>query len=138
MIIVGDGVRISSELAQVQLSAGPGARLSIGAGTFINHGAAISARCGITIGERCQIAPHVTILDSDFHDPQDLSAPGKAGPIIIGDEVWISTRAIVLRGVRIGRGAVVAAGAVVTRDVPARTVVAGAPARVIRHLDAAA
>ena len=59
---------------------------------------------------------------------------GKTAPIHIGDDVWLATRAIVLRGVTIGDGAVVAAGAVVTRDVPERTLVAGVPARRIRSL----
>jgi acetyltransferase-like isoleucine patch superfamily enzyme len=75
-------------------------------------------------------------MDSDYHDLNDHSLPGKSSPVKIGDNVWLGARATVLKGVTIGDGAVVAAGALVTRDVPSRTVVAGVPARVIKHLDA--
>lgn len=133
-IRLGAGVRIHAYLARTQLSAGPGACLIIGDDTFINNGAVLSSRSEVCIGQRCQIAPHVVVMDNDFHGVDDREAPGQCAPIHIEDDVWLATRAIVLKGVRIGRGAVVAAGAVVTRDVPAYTLVAGVPARVIRHL----
>ena len=73
-------------------------------------------------------------MDSDFHAVGDLDAPGKSAPITIEDDVWLATRAVVLKGVTVGRGAVVATGAVVTKDVPPYTLVAGVPARPIRTL----
>jgi acetyltransferase-like isoleucine patch superfamily enzyme len=133
-IVIEDGVSIWSHLARTQLSAGPGALLRLGAGTFVNTGAAISARARVDIGRNCQVANHVVIMDSDFHGLVERDRPEPPAPIEIGDDVWIAVRATVLKGVRIGRGAVVAAGAVVVQDVPAYTLVAGVPARVVRTL----
>jgi len=73
-------------------------------------------------------------MDSDFHDTNDLNNEGMSAPIIIGNNVWIATRAMILKGVTIGDGAVVAAGAVVTKDVKPFTVVAGVPAKLIKQL----
>lgn len=133
-IALGDRVSIHSFLARVQLSAGPGATLAVGEGTFINNGAVLSARRAVTVGARCQIATGVLLMDADFHAVGDLSQPGAAAPITIEDDVWLATRAVVLKGVTVGRGAVVATGAVVTKDVPPYTLVAGVPARPIRTL----
>jgi acetyltransferase-like isoleucine patch superfamily enzyme len=133
-IRLGDNVRIHSHLARTQLSAGEGARLVVGEGTFINSGAVLSARSEVRIGARCQIATGVVLMDCDFHGVDDRDAPGITAPIVIEDDVWLATRAIVPKGVRIGRGSVVAAGAVVTRDVPPYTLVGGVPARPIRTL----
>ena len=76
------------------------------------------------------------MLDDDFHaiTVDGVERPSVA-PVRIGDRVWVGTRAVVLKGVTIGDGAVVAAGAVVTSDVPAGTVVAGVPARVVGRAD---
>ncbi|MEM9998211.1 MAG: acyltransferase [Bacteroidota bacterium] len=133
-IEIGDRVAIRSRVATTELSAGPDATIRIGARSFINHGASLSARAGITIGENVQIAPHVVVMDSDFHAVGDLSNAGKRAPIVIEDDAWLAIRSTVLKGVTIGRGAVVAAGAVVVKDVPPYTVVAGVPAKVIRTL----
>jgi acetyltransferase-like isoleucine patch superfamily enzyme len=133
-ISVGEGVRIHAHLSKTQLSAGPGATLTVGDHTFINHGVALSARESVEIGARCQIAPHVTVLDCDYHGVDDRDDGGKTAPVVIEDDVWLGTRVIVLRGVHIGRGSVVAAGAVVTKDVPAHTLVGGIPAKPIRSI----
>lgn len=133
-IALGDNVTVHSFLSRVQLSAGEGARLSVGEGTYINNGTVLSARDEVRIGAGCQIATGVIVMDSDFHAVGDLDAAGKTAPIVIGDGVWLATRATVLKGVTIGEGAVVAAGAVVTKDVAPYTVVAGVPARPIRSL----
>ena len=74
------------------------------------------------------------VMDADFHAVGELDGHGKTAPIMIGDDVWLATRAVVLKGVTVGSGAVVATGAVVTKDVPPHTLVAGVPARVIRSL----
>jgi acetyltransferase-like isoleucine patch superfamily enzyme len=73
-------------------------------------------------------------MDNDFHgvDRRDQAKP--PARILIEDNVWLATRCTVLKGVTIGTGAVVAAGAVVTKDVPPYTLVAGVPARIIRHI----
>jgi acetyltransferase-like isoleucine patch superfamily enzyme len=133
-IRLGDGVAIWSHLARTQLSSGPGAKLSIGDHTFVNTGTSISARKEVRIGSRCQIANHVVIMDSDFHGLEDRDRPEPPEAIIIEDDVWLAVRSTVLKGVCIGRGSVVAAGAVVVEDVPPYTLVAGVPARPVKQL----
>jgi acetyltransferase-like isoleucine patch superfamily enzyme len=93
----------------------------------------LCAALSIRIGERCLIGADVVIVDTDFHalDAARRDAGWTAigcAPVEIGDDVFIGTRAIVLKGVCIGRGAVVGAGSVVTRSVPEFAVVAGNPA----------
>ena len=111
-----------------------GAKLSIGDHTYINRSASIDCTQEITIGDYCAISDNVQILDSDFHP---ITYNGKTStiskPVHIGNHVWIGRSAIILKGVIIGDGAIVGAGSVVTRDVPARCLVAGNPARVIKE-----
>ena len=107
------------------------ALLSIGDGTAIGDRTEIHAGQKVTIGSGCNISWDVCIIDRDYHK---LDGDREAMlPVEIGDRVWIGCRAIVLKGVRIGEGAVVAAGSIVTRDVPPNALVAGNPARVIRE-----
>lgn len=134
LIRLGKGVSIHSFLHRVQLSSGPGAVLDIGEDSFINNGTVLSARQHISIGKRCQVAPHVIIMDSDFHGVEERNGPPPTKPIVVEDDVWLATRSMILKGVTIGKGSVVAAGAVVTRDVPPFTMVAGVPARHVRSL----
>lgn len=127
----------------VCLDIGLGATLSIGAGTYVNEGVRIVCNVGVTIGARCLIAPEVVILDDDGH-PVDwrerhnhwpTTPETRIGaPIVIEDNVWLCQRAMVLKGVRIGAGSVVAAGAVVTHSVPPGVLVAGVPAEIVREL----
>ncbi len=132
-MIFDDEVRVWSNVVQAKLFTGEHGKLVVGKNSRIN-GAHIDASELIQIGCNVRIAPYSIIIDSDFHDIRDHFATGKSKPIIIEDDVWIATRATILKGVRIGRGSVVASGAVVTRDVPPNSVVAGIPAKVIRHL----
>jgi len=103
--------------------------IKLGRGAFINFDTKVMAHQRITIGPRCSISWNVSIMDSDFHKIDGVGSPE---PVEIGEHVWIGAHALVLKGVKIGDGAVVAAGSLVTRDVPARAVVAGAPATVRR------
>lgn len=88
----------------------------------------------IQIGQRVQVGANCTIADTDFHPltaagrAQDFLAGAHAAPITIEDDVFIGMQCLILKGVTIGRGSVVGAGSVVTRDVPAGVVVAGNPA----------
>jgi acetyltransferase-like isoleucine patch superfamily enzyme len=107
-----------------------GAVLSIGEGSFVNHRSELIAHERVEIGRHCLLAWDVQVLDSDSHSVDGLP---HTAPVVIGDRVWIGCRATVLKGVTIGDGAVVAAGSVVTRDVPARALVAGNPARSVRE-----
>ncbi len=109
----------------------PGAQLSLGSG-YLNTGASIACFSRIAIGHDVAIGPDVCIRDSDSHVVCG-SSHSHTLPIAIGDHVWIGSRAMILKGVTIGDGAIVAAGAIVTKDVEAGTLVAGAPARFIRH-----
>ncbi len=109
---------------------GSKAKLVINGFGFMNTNSTLNCFEHIELGNDVAIADNVTISDSDNHsvDGQKVTAP-----IFIKDHVWIGKNAIVLKGVTIGEGAVVAAGAVVTKDVPPYTVVAGVPAKVIKE-----
>ncbi|MCW2990170.1 MAG: acetyltransferase [Solirubrobacterales bacterium] len=131
---VGASFRVDGEQFPVSIGAGPGARLRLGDRVFLNQGVTIWAAERITIGSDVRLADLACVYDTDFHEV----GPGagvRVAPVAIGDDVWIGRGAIVLPGVTIGDHAVVAAGAVVTHDVAARTVVAGNPARPVRELD---
>lgn len=109
----------------------------IGEHTMINRGCRLLAsfhykNVEIAIGNHVAVAPEVCFLAAG-HDYTKLNLPDTAGSIIVGDYVWIGARSIILQGVTIGEGAVVAAGSVVTKDVPAYSVVGGCPARVIKN-----
>lgn len=109
----------------------------IGEYTMINRGCRMLASfhhkdVEISIGSHVAIAPDVCFLAAG-HDYKQLDLPDTAASIMVGDYVWIGARSIILQGVTIGEGVVVAAGSVVTKDVPAYTVVGGCPARFIKQ-----
>jgi len=141
--------RYVSCYAGCSFAIGPKGRVDVGDYTLLN-GALLMAEERITIGKYCLISWNVGIADSDFHpiDPALRRAdavalnpftrrkkrpPIGSRPVTIGDNVWIGMNAILLKGVTVGENSVVAAGAVVSRDVPANVVVAGNPARVVRR-----
>ena len=130
---LGDRVRLDSTQAKLELAAIDGGHLEIGDNVFINFGTSIVAASHVTIGNDSLIGTHVTVMDTDFHRVEDKAWDTSGRPITIGQRVWLGNRSIILKGVSIGDDSVVAAGAVVTRDVPPRTVVAGNPARVVRE-----
>jgi acetyltransferase-like isoleucine patch superfamily enzyme len=108
-----------------------GRRVSFGNGNVINFGCLLDGRkYDIRFGDNISIGPEASIL-SLGHDPQSPSFEDVGGDVVIGDRVWIGYRALIMSGVNIGEGAVVAAGSVVTRDVEPYTIVAGVPARPI-------
>lgn len=109
---------------------GPAHRLSIGERSFLGAGVHLSLHEKITIGDRVVINNGVHLLTAS-HDTEDIGWCMYAKPIVIEDYAWIATKAIILPGVRIGKGAVVGAGAVVSRDIPNFAVAAGNPARII-------
>ncbi len=133
-IRIGWHVSISGTAVRCELIAHPGGVLEIGQGTSINYGTQISAHQYVRIGARCLIGQYVSILDNNYHDIVNHYQLPPSHPVMIGDDVWIGSRAIISPGVTIGDHATVSAGAVVRSNVPARTVVAGNPAQVIARL----
>ena len=127
-----------------------GGRISVGEWCYVGVGTRIWSGASIDIGDRVLISHSVNIFDNLTHPiraserhaqarqifttghPRDIWLDDK--PIKIGDDAWIGACAIVMRGVTVGRGGIVAAGAVVTKDVPAYSIVAGNPAVVVREL----
>ncbi len=114
--------------------------ITVGSDTFIGNGCTLSCANAVTLGARCLIASGVRIHDNDGHPlDTDRRSRGEAitleetAPVVIGDNVWIGANAVILKGVEIGDNSVVATGAIVTRDVPANSVVAGNPARIVDH-----
>lgn len=97
---------------------------------FANSHTQVYCKKSISIGEHVFIAENVVIRDGDAHH---LIGSDRYAPVIIGDDVWIGTNAIILKGITIGDGAVIAAGSVVTHSVPPKCLVAGVPAKVIRE-----
>ena len=108
---------------------GPG-DFCVGDYTHINQGCMFDVRGGIEIGNSVSISHRVSIMTGS-HDVQSKDFAGKNLPVKIGDYVWVGVNATILQGVTIGRGAVIAAGAVVTKDVEPYTIVGGVPAKVI-------
>lgn len=110
------------------------AEITVGANTYLN-GLRVSCRKKVGIGRFCIFAD-CRIMDSDQHgvlpDRWDPEAAVESSPVIIEDNVWAGLGSIIIKGVSIGRNSVVAAGAVVTRDVPPNCVVGGNPARIIK------
>lgn len=145
-VIIGFSTHICGEL----LVFPHGGKIEIGSECYIGEGTRIWSGQHIKIGDRVLIAHNVNIFDNQTHSlsaqernshfrriysaghPSDIHL-GEC-PVIIEDDAWIACMSIILRGVHIGRGAVVAAGSVVTKDVPAWTVVAGNPARFVKSI----
>jgi acetyltransferase-like isoleucine patch superfamily enzyme len=130
---LGDRVRLVSTVARLELVSLPGGHLEIGNNVFINYGTSVVSSAHVQIGNDCLIGTHVMVMDCDFHRVEDKAWDTTGVPIIIEDRVWLGNRAIILKGVRVGHDAVVAAGSVVTKDVEPRTVVAGNPAALVRR-----
>jgi len=128
--VVGAGVKIY-----------PCKYISLADDVSINRNCTISTstsgRSPVKIGSNVMLAEGVKIVGgnheiSDINTPMMLQGEGKQGAIIIGDDVWLGTNTIILTGVKIGKGVVVAAGAVVTKDLPDYVIAAGVPARIIK------
>ena len=145
-VVLGNHV---SCYAGCSFAIGPNGRCKIGDFTLLN-GALIMAEDSIELGSHCLVSWNVGIADSDFHplEPAQRLVDAKAlapfyqdrpprpklttAPVVIADNVWIGMNAVILKGVTIGENSVVAAGAVVTKSVPANVVVAGNPAVVVK------
>jgi acetyltransferase-like isoleucine patch superfamily enzyme len=145
---IGDNVTLNSSNRSYHINMhspvkiyaeGQGTEIMIGADTRI-HGTCLHACERIQIGSKCLIAANTQIFDSNGHDlsfdnvENRLNTKGTTKPVIIEDCVWIGANCLILPGVRIGRGSVIAAGSVVTKDVPPMTLAGGNPAQIIKTL----
>lgn len=117
-------------------------QLRIGDGCFVGHNCTFAIASDVEVGNHCLISGSVRISDFDGHptsarlrrEGETFDAGTRPLPVRIGNDVWIGHGAVVLKGVSIGDRAVIGARAVVTSDVPADVVVAGVPARIVKHL----
>ncbi|MDA0577550.1 MAG: acyltransferase [Verrucomicrobia bacterium] len=145
-LTLGDQVNLSGRSCFYFLHGMPATpAITIGDQTFIGNGCTLAAAREIRIGAHCLISTMVRIHDNDGHplDPgrrlrHEPIRADESAPVIVEDNVWIGAGATILKGVRIGRDAVIGTGAVVTDDVPPGAVVAGNPARVVKVLERSA
>ncbi len=107
-------------MVRSEVVCGPGAKIEIGEGTGFNYGVSIVAHERILIGARCNFGSMVRVRDDDLV---------RRAPVEIGDDVWVAHGALIEPGVKVGNGAIIAAGAVVVGDVRAGTLAVGNPAR---------
>jgi acetyltransferase-like isoleucine patch superfamily enzyme len=113
------------------------AGIRVGDYCLICPGVRMSSAVEIVVGDNCMFATNSYITDSDWHDIYNrVAIVGKSGPVRIENNVWVGDSAIVCKGVTIGENSVIGAGSVVTSSIPANTIAAGNPARVVRPLDA--
>ena len=112
-----------------------GENIMIGRNVFVNHACTFMDRGGITLEDEVLIGPKVNLITTNHPLPPSERRATISHPILIRKKAWIGAAATIMPGVTIGENSVVAAGAVVTRDVPANTVVGGVPAKVLKKLE---
>jgi len=134
-IHVGSQTFFLSEMMPIELITLPGGKLEIGDKVGINYGTSITAQSLVTIGTNCRIGQCCLIMDTDWHTLDDYDKRPPGDPIVLEENVWLAAHVTILKGVTIGRNAIVSAGSVVTSNVRPYTMVAGVPARLIKHLD---
>jgi acetyltransferase-like isoleucine patch superfamily enzyme len=141
-IHIGDDVTIGRNVTLIaSYKASPDPTIKIGDRVYLGYETFMSCADSISVGNRVLIAEGCSIYDNNNH-PIDPDARAKnepitkkdIAPVIIEDDVWIGANAIILKGVKIGRGSVVATGSIVTCDIPAMTVVAGNPAKIVKKI----
>lgn len=141
-LVLGERVRINARTTFSGARNAPSRpRIAIGNDSYIGSRCVLRAGLGLSIGSHVLIASNVVLAGDPGHPLDAVARRTQAAPaedlraITIGDDVWIAEGATVVGGVTIGDGAVVGAHAVVTKDVPARTVVAGNPAKIVKSLE---
>ncbi|MBN2162002.1 MAG: acyltransferase [Pontiellaceae bacterium] len=111
--------------------------ITIGSRTVANNNLQIIANRSVRIGTECLIGELVSIYDSDFHETNPLErmgeSDGKVSEVVIGNNVWIGSRSIILKGTTIGDNTVIAAGSIVAKSIPANVIAGGNPAKVIKE-----
>jgi acetyltransferase-like isoleucine patch superfamily enzyme len=107
----------------------------IGSYCVLSAGVRIRSAQSVRVGDNCMFAENCFVTDADWHDLYHRIYPGKRAPVRIGNNVWLADSVTVCKGVSIGDNCVVGAASVVTRDLPANSIAAGNPARVVGELD---
>ena len=125
---IGENVQV-----QPPLQCNLGNNVKIGNNVSIMYNVLMMSAGGITIEDGAMIAANCSLI-SNNHDPKDRAVI-TCKPVVIGKNVWVGANSIILPGVTVGENAIVAAGSVVTKDVPANTLVGGVPAKFIKHID---
>ena len=138
-IIIGNNVRIGNNGAWfLAPNYYKTPTLTIGDNSIVQFRTLISVENSVEIGKNCHIAGEVIIMDNNSHSIYYINerrlTKDDISPVKIGDYVWLGTRSVIMKGVTIGRGAVVASCSVVTKDVPPMTLVGGNPARIIKQI----
>ncbi len=131
LLSIGSDVNFFSA---AQIKCFEGAEIKIGKNSYFSGPVVIHAKEYISIGEHCSISWNVTIMDSNFHKIK-LDEPISSDPVIIEDDVWIGCNVTILKGVRLGKGSVVAAGSIVTKSIEDNAIYAGNPAKKIGMKD---
>jgi len=144
-IVVGENSKFGFPLAfrfgngNIMLQArSPEAEIIIGRNNWFSNNSSLCAMKRIQIGDDCRIGDCVAMVDTDFHEILPAFRNRSVGvikPIIVGNNVWIGSRAMVLKGVTIGDNAVIGAMSLVTADVPANSIAAGVPAKVLGKIE---
>lgn len=134
-LTIGSRLLFRTSQLRSRIGTGPHGQLQIGERCFVNGGATLYANSAITLGDHCLIGEGVRIDDGNYHQVEEGIEPAII-PITLGRNVWVANNAIILPGVSLGDHSVVGAGAVVTKSFPARSLVAGNPARLVRELTA--
>lgn len=111
-----------------------GKNIHVGEGVFINACCHFQDHGGVTLGDGCQIGHNVVFATLNHDTDPAKRANTYPAPIVLGKNVWVGSNSTILQGVTIGDNSIVAAGAVVTKDVPANTVVGGVPAKIIKQI----
>ncbi|MGF7046850.1 maltose O-acetyltransferase [Paenibacillus sp. DS2015] len=132
-ITIGRNVSFHAKPFPSSISVDKQAKLTVGDNVFFNYGLDIGCTKSIRIGSNTIIGPMVNMMDTNFH-PVDVEDRTRSQDIVISDNVWIGRGVLILPGVTIGHNAVIAAGSVVTRNIPANTLAGGTPAKVIREI----
>jgi maltose O-acetyltransferase len=132
--VIGERFVARGRLAPVAIIVEKGGKLSVGNRVGMNIGTIIEVHREVRIGNDVRIGPRTSILDHSRHEVEPGSVLYK-GPVIIGNNVWLSSNVAVLPGASIGDGSVIGANSVVTSEIPPNCLAAGTPARVIRKLN---
>jgi acetyltransferase-like isoleucine patch superfamily enzyme len=142
-LVLGSAWRINARTTfQGARNAPEKPRIEIGEGAYVGSRVVMRAGLGIRLGRHVTVAANVVLSSDPGHPLDPVARRTEAAPLedlrqmVVGDDVWIAEGATLLGGITVGDGAVIGAHAVVTKDVPPRTVVAGNPARVVKELEA--